>query len=151
MSAPGNVEAFSVEEWITSTLNNDPTMQTLLGTSVPSYEGQKVWNYMAAEGTPWPYVVFGDQASNDVRPAVGPGRILNESYYRVLVWGETPSPNTLKPVVKQVDLLLHGVWNTAVGDGRVLACVRTSILRVNELRAGKLWRGYGGLYRIQAV
>lgn len=151
MSAPGSVEAFTVEEWIAGRLNGDATMVSLLATSRAGYEGQRVWNLMAAEGAPWPYVVFGDQSSNDVRPAVGAGRILNESYYRVLVWGETPSPNTLKPAVKQVDLLLHGVWNAAVGDGLVLACIRTSVLRVNELRSGKLWRGYGGLYRIQST
>lgn len=151
MSGPGNVEAFTAEQWITEKLNADATLRAMLGTSVVGHTGQVVWNQMAAEGAPWPYIVFGDQASNDVRPAVGTNRIFNESYYRILVWGETASPNLLKDAVKRVDLLLHGVWNTVVGDGLVLACVRISNLRMTELRTGKLWRAYGGLYRIQVV
>jgi hypothetical protein len=129
------------EEWLSATLNGDPTLTAL----VPG----AAWNTQADEGTSYPLVIYQMMSGVDTA-AVGAIRIWTDLVYMVKVIGETAAFLDVDVAAARIDALLHRASGT-VADGTIVSCVREQTFRLSESIAGGLqYRQAGGLYRINA-
>lgn len=140
-TAGGYVETLIADKWLYSELSGDASLTAMLGVYP-----QQIWHHLASEQAVWPFIVFNLQGERDVI-GIGGARIMTEMIYSVRVIGEIAALSTLRPIARQIDLLLHNSTGVTE-DGTVMACVRQSPLETAELRAGKQWLGVGGLYKI---
>lgn len=130
--------------FIASTLAADATLTPLLtggawqGSAPPMPDGTL---------RPTPYAVYGHQGGHDVI-VQGGFRVMNDSLYRVIVWGPTGSYSAVSAAADELDKALSRKSGQAGTDGKALACIRQQPLSLDTVEDGVAWSGLGGIYRI---
>lgn len=137
-------ETVVVDEWLDELLSTDTELTTLLGA-----EG-KVFDGVAPDATPYPFVVWQLETTRDVY-GVGPrARILVENDYRIRGVAGVETYTPLAPIAVRLDQLLDGA-EAEVAAGLVLSSRRLEQYRLAEDINGQQIRQLGGLYRFLAV
>jgi hypothetical protein len=146
----------TVADWVTDTLVGDSMpvtgLQALLGGSQASAAG-RVWEGVAPEGTPYPFLTF---TVGEIRVVGGVG--LVEIMARIpltlkaVTQGESYAP--LVPLVNRAVALISGQANiptvTPGIAGLVLTCERIGGIQYPERDGGIEYRHLGGLYEVLA-
>lgn len=132
-------ELASAETWLEATLSGD---LTLMG-----YAPGGVFAYMAPDGTPTPYVVFGEQSPGNDSLTANAVRLLTNPLYQVVVTGEASKMSSIVNAASRLDDLLKRASGTVVG-GYIAVCYREQPLQKAELINTVVWRSIGGLYRM---
>jgi hypothetical protein len=143
-----------VENELEAAIRNVLVNSAYLAAVITGFGAGHVWNGVADEGTPAPYVVFNDQTSGGLGGAqhrynFGDRRVLTD--YVFLVKGLTKGLNTelAGRIDKAIDQTLHSV-DLSVSGFTCLLCRRTSNVKYHEVEnGGTVYVHRGGLYAIQ--
>jgi len=161
VSTPG-VETPLAESWITNRIRNDATLAGL-GThaSYPEFVadvGERVYQWVAPEETPSPYIILSQQGATDLVP-LGGTRIWAQLDYLLVVVASLSEWAPISPIADRLDALFHvegalgaaGVIAAADGiqAGRVHETRRVRPFALPEVVAGKQYRRLGGIYRLR--
>lgn len=141
-------EPFAVDTWIYSTLKADSTLTALIGGSTTP----RIYNPLAPqETTPvYPMVLIQMQSAVDMM-GVGPYRIWSDMLYLVRGVHETTSyGGNLLTIAERIDTVLHAAASATNAYGIVWNCVREQPFRLPDVRDGRNFRHFGGIYRIRA-
>jgi hypothetical protein len=134
------VDYLIAEEFFYTLLANDAALQALVG--------NRVYSGTAPEGSAYPLVQFSFEGGRDVQEVAGHPIMIDELYV-VKAVGKGNRLDTLKPIYERVHTLLQRASGT-VADGKVIACVRQTPIKYEEIDNGITYRHLGGIYRIQS-
>lgn len=128
------MELVAGDRWIFSVLEPDETLRSMVS---------GVFSFPAPGTTTFPYVIFQDVSSQDLR-GVGPIRIGLSGEWLVRAVGESNTyGGTLETIADRVDTLLQ-----AASGSQVWSCVRLRPFRLIETSSGRQIRHLGGFYRL---
>lgn len=131
-------ETDRVAQWLYGLLSADGTLAPLIGT--------RIYEFLAPQGTAYPYVVFHPVAPRDVN-SIGSGRVMVGGTWDVMAYDQSRSYTTLTAIASRIDVLLQGA-RTSQSWGYIFAAVREEPRKTLELIEGLQVRGLGGTYRI---
>ena len=144
------VEGLIVSEWVLAALVADGAIGAALGLTAGQTVASRVWEGVAPEGTPFPYVVFTVAEPQDVA-TVPATRVMVRAGLQVKAIGKGPSYRPLVPLVQRIDAALQGARNKATSQGgMVLSCERLSAIQYPEQDQGIEYRHLGGSYQVHA-
>src|SRR5947209_4187034 len=135
----------AARQWLFGTMTGDPTLTGLL----PGGATSGVNNVKAAQGTPYPLVVYQFMSGIDYA-AVGAFRIWTNMIWLIKAVAESADAATLDAIVARIDTLLHRASGTPA-SGTVWACVRETTIDYPEDVSGRSYRHLGGTYRVYAA
>lgn len=145
MSMAG-VEGLILSEWVVAALVGDAQMAAALGVVGPETVGARVWEGIAPEGTPYPFVTFTVAEPQDWT-GVGTTRVMSKVGLTVKATSRGRSYAPIKAVAQRIDAALQGVLNVPTsGGGRVLSVIRQNGLQYPEQDGGEDYRHLGGVY-----
>ena len=142
-------EGVAILEWLITTLSGDDQLAAALDLGVGEPIGNRLWEGVAPEGTPFPVVIFTVGEPQDVG-GVGPGpRTMTRALVDVTVVDEAEGYGRIKAPARRLSVLLNGSHNTAVADGgTVLTCLRRSGIQYPEQVNGVQYRHLGATYEV---
>jgi hypothetical protein len=137
----GTNELTLAEQWIETTLANDPTMKTLCGDPV------RVFNDEVPVNTVYPFVVYSVHDNADVI-VIGDARVMVTASYliKAIAVGNNWPPDLMSSAAR-IDALMNGILQPVTG-GIVHGSRRSSEYRLVEQVEGKLFRHMGGIYQM---
>lgn len=128
------MELVAGDRWIFSVLNTDETLKSMIS---------GVFSFPAPKTAGFPYVIFQDVTSTDLR-GVGPIRIGLSGEWLIRAVGESNTyGGTLESIADRVDSLLQ-----AASGSQVWSCVRLRPFRLVETSTERQVRHLGGFYRL---
>ena len=134
-------ELARVQQWLTSVLSNDPTLQ---GLATGGFHEDPAPHEISE-----PVVVFSPYGEPpDVR-VLGPYRVMIDADYLVKAISRDPSAVTAVSIADRVDTLLDGAKGNA-GGVSILCCVRQRSVSYKTEEFGVVYQHRGGIYRILA-
>lgn len=148
MSAPGTIEAITIDRWLFALLEGDAELRTILGAG-PNRVRVAPWSADPAWGDSTGVTFAPQLPTRDVR-VVGGFRVLVNGYYSVLARGVPRYFASVVAAASRIDELLHDTKVTT-GDGIILACMRDEIINLPPEPPPHEWRALGGVYRIQVT
>jgi hypothetical protein len=141
MGGVGTNELSIAEEWIETTIENDPVMQSLCGNPV------RVFNEEVPVNTLYPFVVYSVHDNRDLI-VIGDARVMATAAYLIKAIAVGPDwPSDLMSAAAQIDVLMNAILQPVTG-GIVHGSRRSSEYRLVEQVEGKLFRHMGGIYEM---
>lgn len=142
-------ESQAIGEWVTSKLGADAALAALLGLHGHEVSRDRIWDSVAPEGTPAPWIVFqvGDWADVGV---IGPDpRLMVSATLSVKAIDQAESYTRIQPIARRLVAVLHGTHNAAVSNGGlILTCLRQHGVQYPETGAGQPYRHLGAVYEV---
>jgi hypothetical protein len=98
----------------------------------------------------YPFIIVQCQSPpRDVR-GVGVSRVMVDTLYIVKAVAQVDSYAPLAPIASVIERALTSPTGGPVADGEVFTSVREEQFAMVEIEAGKQYRHFGGLFKIQA-
>lgn len=135
-------EAALVGNWISATLLADATLVGLVST--------KVFEDLAPNGTPFPYVVFNVQDAPYVVRGVGLAEVMVDTIFTVKAVAQVSSYDVLAPHASAIRAALVTAETQAPTGGLIFTCSYERQVAYAEGRGAEQVRHLGGEYKIQA-
>ena len=112
---------------------------------------QRVFEDFAPTGfSTYPFIIVQCQSPpRDVR-GVGVSRVMVDTLYIVKAVAQVDSYAPLAPVARVIEAALTSPTGGPIGTGDVFTSVREEQFALVEIDAGKQYRHFGGLFKIQA-
>lgn len=136
-------EAMLAYGWIYSTLNADPTIQSLATGGI--------WRGEAPDNTAMPYIIVLHNTGQSRDGTVfGGGRAFTDMTFQVFGVGPAKLTNTVSSIASRIDTLITTAQPVNVANGTIIASFRAMPLEADPLINGEVQTNIGGEYRIFA-
>lgn len=139
-----NNELRAVDRFLVQQLQANAAVQSFCG--VPA----RVYESVAPEGTPTPFVVFSFHSAKDVVTVGGQFRMFTEPLYQIKAVNQEDGPDIVGQVADGIEAAVTGLQNVILQPENltIMGIYRKMPLRLVEEINGKRFSTVGGLFRL---